>query len=512
MGEGSGLDDFLSAGGRTEEISKIDIDGLASSFNCDSAIDASGCMVLGSKLDGIILSSLIKEPSLTRNLNKDVFFRNDSAEIFKIMCALFEKYQTYDITALSVSLNGIEQRLNDVSGINSDPKFISEYIGAAKKNKKRYASFQALYEFNKDSEKLKENIKDGIVKDPNDALLFLRKRIKELSEANASENSIPVIHIADVKTIELEYQIEKIWIENSVGFISGLPGAHKTWFSLEMAVAVASGTKALGEFNAKPGRVISFNAEDDPSRITKARIAALAKARNVTLQELDFHLMNVFALQIDQEEIQARIEVMVRDYKPALIILDPLRNLHSLDENSASDMAPMLDFSRRIQREYSCSVLLICHDRKANKDDKRRESQTRGSNALEGWRDCAIYLDAESDKIGVTTYHRGGPPPAPFCFRLAVREESGRLEEANLEFLSTGSLKHEKKLENFRKIKDVICASGPLTRDQIVKETGLRRTDCLDLIKEMLKSRNELKEVPSGKKTLIDIQNEGSIS
>ncbi len=88
-----------------------------------------------------------------------------------------------------------------------------------------------------------------------------KKDFEDLPNNTTTSNGIPIIHIADVKSVPVEFQIDKIWPINSVGFMSGQPGICKTWLSWDIAVGIASGTKLFGLFQCKRGKVLAFNAE-----------------------------------------------------------------------------------------------------------------------------------------------------------------------------------------------------------------------------------------------------------
>jgi len=303
----------------------------------------------------------------------------------------------------------------------------------------------------------------------------------------------------------LDYRVKEIVTDNSAGFISGQPSATKTWFAWEIGVSVASGTPAFGVYKSKQGRVLAYNAEDDPATITRSRIAALAKAKGLQLSELDFHLINEPTLQLDQLETQTALLRAIQTHKPALLLFDPLRNLHSANEDRATEMKPILEFPRRIQREFGCSVLLVVHDRKPGKDDSRRASMTRGSNALEGWRDSAIYLDRDDEKTKVTIYHRGAQPPSPFYFRLETKTVNGQLDEAVLQFVDEGGAKHEA-MEVLKKsiIEKVAKIPIGMTRDGICSGVSGRRDVSLNAINELIHEMR-LIEIKNGRGKLLKI-------
>ena len=192
-------------------------------------------------------------------------------------------------------------------------------------------------------------------------------------------------------------------------------------------------------------------------------------------------------------EIQQRIERTISDHKPALVILDPFRNVHALDEDKASEISKVLSFLRKMNREYQCSILLVCHDRKGSKgDNSRRASQTRGSNALEGWRDTAIYLDeiSKEDKlVGVNVYHRGAAAPEPFYFILDVKSDlNNKIETVSLLKRDSGEIEAYKELGLENEVKNLIALRGPLDRKGVIAALGSQRQKTLSAITALIGS------------------------
>ncbi len=89
--------------------------------------------------------------------------------------------------------------------------------------------------------------------------------------------------------------------------------------------------------------------------------------KNLDIKYLDLDLINVPAITLNDDVVQKKLELTIKQYKPDMVIFDPLRNVHSLDEDSASEMSKLLHFIREMNRKYSCSVLLVCHDKKPKK-------------------------------------------------------------------------------------------------------------------------------------------------
>ncbi|GAX60918.1 hypothetical protein SCALIN_C15_0060 [Candidatus Scalindua japonica] len=324
--------------------------------------------------------------------------------------------------------------------------------------------------------------------------------IQGSSGSNKVATGIPIIHIADIEHKPVEFQIDRIWPIKSVGVMAGQPGVCKTWLALEIAVSIASGTKLFDRHQCEKGKVLVFNAEDDPATITRPRIAAFACHKNLKIRDLDLNLLNIPSIFIDDRDTKDRFEITVSKYKPDIIILDPLRNVHSLDEDNATDMLKLLHFLREINRKYSCSILLVCHDKKRGNDNGTdRASKVRGSNALVGWRDNAIFLDKDKEgMIRVEIYNRACLSIPPFFIKLMTKDdEKGNLKTATLEMTSRNQTELKKEQEDLSKIKKIITDSkSPISRNKIVEEAGMNKAKCLKLVKILLE-REEIKEMPN---------------
>lgn len=324
------------------------------------------------------------------------------------------------------------------------------------------------------------------------------------SQTEITSEPFPIIQIAKVESKKIEYLIEDLWAMSSVGFISGRPGNFKTWVSLDFGLSVATGTKALGYFQCKQGKVIAFNAEDDPSTNTRQRLSALAASKGVKLESADFHLLQVHSLHIDEESVIKRLETTIALHKPTLVILDPFVGLHTKDENSASDISPILENLRLLNRKYNCSILLVCHDRKNTKGD--REAQTRGTSAIHGWRDAAIYLN-KNDKldglISIYVQHRGAPSVPTFHFSVNINQtEDKQIKSASLLRLSNQEIPLYKDFDLENEIKKVLVGGVLKKRREIRAIIGKRKEDVGNTLKAMLEA-GELKEIKRGKERFI---------
>ncbi len=160
-----------------------------------------------------------------------------------------------------------------------------------------------------------------------------------------------------------------------------------------------------------------------------------------------------------------------------------------------------MHFLREINRKYSCSILIVCHDKKPSKGNGQdRASQVRGTSALVGWRDVAIFLDKESDgTTKVVVYNRSCPSIKPFHFNLITKEDDNRkLIMANLEVTSHEQIEIENEQQDLNKVKKIIAeANEPISRNKITEGAGIKRKKCLDLIRILLE-QDEIEETKNG--------------
>ena len=215
--------------------------------------------------------------------------------------------------------------------------------------------------------------------------------------------------------------IEQIWTEDAVGIIGGAPKCCKSWFGLDMAVSVASGTHCLERFAVnQPGPVLVFLAED-PGPAVRARVQALCTQRNLDIEHLNLYVITASALRLDLADDQKRLDATLAHLNPRLLLLDPLVRLHRLDENSATDISKLLGFIRQMQRSHHTAIALVHHA------GKRRRAQPgqglRGSSDLHAFGDSNAYLARSDNRIVLSVEHRTAKPMDPVQLQLVSQPD-----------------------------------------------------------------------------------------
>jgi hypothetical protein len=122
-------------------------------------------------------------------------------------------------------------------------------------------------------------------------------------------------------------------------------------------------------------------------------------------------------LKFDDPKQLDSVRAGIEKYEPDIVFVEPFRGLWRGEENSATDMAVVVDAMMNIAADYKIGVLLAHHERKSGAgDDGEKMSVARGSGVLEGV--VTALENFESVKAGEQrelswskSRHAGAPNP-----------------------------------------------------------------------------------------------------
>ncbi|MEJ2352175.1 MAG: AAA family ATPase [Anaerolineales bacterium] len=226
-------------------------------------------------------------------------------------------------------------------------------------------------------------------------------------------------HVSKVLPVSPQnrWLIEPLWFKSGVGILGGHAKVCKTQLAAEIAIAVASGNKALGRLPvSSPGPVLFYGAEDALPML-RARFEDLANARNLSLDSIPLFLLDVPLLSLDRTEHLQRLRAALNQLQPRLLILDPLVRIARLDENSAADVSLLLGSLRAIQRDFDLALLLVHHARKSRAQNPGQA--LRGSSDISAWSDTNLYLSRKDHLLTLQVEHRFAAPPTPIQLKLS---------------------------------------------------------------------------------------------
>jgi hypothetical protein len=272
--------------------------------------------------------------------------------------------------------------------------------------------------------------------------------------------------------------VEGLWGERAVGILGGEPKSCKTFLALDIAVAVASGQPCLRRYSVpSPGPVLLFAGEDALPQVRK-RLEGIAAIVGADFASLDVHVITDPVLRLDKAEHRQALDEAVVRYRPRLIVLDPFVRLHRIDENVASEVAPLLAFLRELERRYETSVLLVHHSRKGAANARAGQA-LRGSSELHAWGDSNLYLRRRDGGLWLTIEHRTAASTPAVPLELAVHGETPALEVIE----SAPAIVSEERLPPAQRIRQVLAkAAGPMSITALRAECGMKTANlCAEL-------------------------------
>jgi hypothetical protein len=177
-------------------------------------------------------------------------------------------------------------------------------------------------------------------------------------------------------------------------------------------------------------------------------------------------------LELEQQPPHAGSELLLticKETKP-LLIIDPFRYFHTAEENDSTEMAGVMQYLRGCAA-YGCAVVILHHPAKTE------GSTGRGSSAIRGACDLAFLhtLDSESGLITLKVdKNRLGQKRT---ITIKADFEEGRFELGDAPYIT-------RRNDELDRTKQIIEANPGITQNAISKQSGMKKTRLIRLLKE----------------------------
>jgi len=178
----------------------------------------------------------------------------------------------------------------------------------------------------------------------------------------------------------------------TVGLLFGGGGGGKSFLTLHIAAAVASGQRLFDAWDVGQGPVVVVQMEDDADEVHR-RIAAINRFDNYPDRDIYLYATPAPKPRLltsagrgditgNRQAIHALIET-VQSVHARLLIIDPLIRTHALEENANSEMIHLMDLWDGLARATGAAVLLVHHSTKAGRSGSTGDnSLARGAGVL----------------------------------------------------------------------------------------------------------------------------------
>jgi RecA-family ATPase len=304
---------------------------------------------------------------------------------------------------------------------------------------------------------------------------------------------------------EVVWQVESILAKGAAMVVVADAGVGKTWFVLDLALAVDQGLLWLGHFEVQQGKVLILD-EENADALLRRRLEKLLRAHEMAEDgsELGIEFLTGEGVNLSNAAYVAALDAVLDKMRPDLVIVDALVRIHQGNENDAGEMARLFGIFKQWMKRYGCSFVFCHHQRKPGIAGNNPSSMYRGSSEIRAFVDTHLDLRrVRGDEKGVFIVEQAKSrydEPLP-AFEVEVVDIA---EGATAVRHLGDSNRHDKdKFEKALEFVDGLLADGEWhTRDEIEekgKSAGFKR-DMLDKARMQLVQSEELEEGKDGKK------------
>jgi RecA-family ATPase len=194
------------------------------------------------------------------------------------------------------------------------------------------------------------------------------------------------------------FLVDQMIPAGAITLMVGIPGAKKSWLAYSLALATARGGEWLGktvtpwgeepegcETVGAPVLVLNF---DNPTPECGRRFKRLGMTPD---DPIHFHSVEIDPLRLPKSAESLR--AIVSHVRPALVVVDSLRQAHDSDENSSSDMAVVMGALKQLY--VGNAAVVIVHHATSNADGN---TKARGSGEILASADAQITVSYDVDE------------------------------------------------------------------------------------------------------------------
>jgi len=228
------------------------------------------------------------------------------------------------------------------------------------------------------------------------------KQQEEIKEIIEHEDKLKIIWDDDLQNYEEE---EKEWIVNklipnrSVCILTGKRGTLKTFITLLLGYSITSGIDFLGKYSSRQGGVIYIDKENGLS-IMKKRTIMIKNGLGLNKPHLKIGFICFSQIKIDKLTDIEKLEELVKEHKPKLIIVDTYRRGISFDENDAGAVSELfVDILRPFVERNNLAILLVHHNRKSGQGSGDEMEEIRGSSDLANYADIILKTERRGETL-----------------------------------------------------------------------------------------------------------------
>lgn len=249
--------------------------------------------------------------------------------------------------------------------------------------------------------------------------LRTEKSPSENKQPVESDQLLPVVRMADVKTQKVDWLWPNRIASHSLTIMEGIEGVGKSTLLCAIAAGVTLGQGLPESESSTPGNVVWLSAEDDLARVLKPRL----ESAGVNCERV-FAVGEPFSLN---ERGLLGLRAAIAQHQPKLVIIDPIFAFTLGDANKGNDSRSLTGELKKIAEQFACAICLVRH---VGKSKGLGDPRAAGLYSIE-WRAAArsvLLIGADPDqpqKRAITqTKNNLGPPAASLGYLIQSDPDS----------------------------------------------------------------------------------------
>ena len=178
--------------------------------------------------------------------------------------------------------------------------------------------------------------------------------------------------------------------------VAGPPKIGKSTLVIQLAIAAATGGELFGQTFVRPLRVLWVQAEIHKAFLHQRlhRLTADLHGEDRAALRERFIMTGRCDLDLLDGPSYDLLSQAIGDQAPDLLIIDPIINFSSADENDNAEMRKLLRLVDAMGARHNCAIVLVHHTRKDAATGGF--DAVRGASALRGWFDTGLMLSGDA--------------------------------------------------------------------------------------------------------------------
>ncbi len=214
----------------------------------------------------------------------------------------------------------------------------------------------------------------------------------------AASNVIMMSDLLNEDIPEIEWLIENIIPEKGITILGGDVGSLKTYFALYSAICCSVGAPLFG-YKTKKIKILYID-EENRKRTIRSRSIKLLKGLGLDY-DVDVGFLISKDVKLDNPDWSKRIEEVIQELQPELVIVDSMIRVMLGDENESKCVKRIFQTIKPLIELYNTSWLLIHHTRKTKYS--KGKDDLRGSSDFSAFADVVMMINKNSSNCYTLT-------------------------------------------------------------------------------------------------------------